>query len=99
MIQLDIQQFTEIIFNNSTGNYNLFSLYIQEDKLQLNGINMEMKSLCKQPLPIVRFYSHAADEDNEGVKGKELRIEPRLKHAPIRGILYSINKNFNNYIN
>lgn len=46
---------------------------------------MEMKSLSKQPLPIVRFYT--PDEENDGVKGKELRIEPRLKHSTIRGIL------------
>lgn len=66
---------TQIIIN---------SFFIQEDKLQLNGINMEMKSLSKQPLPIVRFYT--SDEDNEGIKGKEVRIEPRLKHSAIRGI-------------
>lgn len=47
-----------------------------------------MKSLNKQPLPIVRFYT--PDEDNEGLKGKELRIEPRLKHLPMRGIYYLI---------
>lgn len=46
-----------------------------------------MKSLSKQPLPIVRFYT-PADEDNEGLKGKELRIEPRLKHSAIRGIFF-----------
>jgi len=69
--------------------YNLFLHHIQEDKLQLNGINMEMKSLSKQPLPIVRFYT-PADEDNESLKGKELRIEPRLKHSAIRGIFFSI---------
>jgi len=50
---------------------------------------MEMKSLSKQPLPIVRFYT--PDEDNDGIKGKELRIEPRLKHSAIRGI-YFLNK-------
>jgi hypothetical protein len=46
-----------------------------------------MKSLSqsiKQPLPMVRFYT--TDEDSDGVKGKELRIEPRLKHSTIRGI-------------
>lgn len=46
-----------------------------------------MKSLnqsIKQPLPIVRFYT--TDEDSDGVKGKELRIESRLKHSTIRGI-------------
>jgi len=48
---------------------------------------MEMKSLSKQPLPIVRFYT-PVDEDNEGLKGKELRIEPRLKHSAIRGISF-----------
>lgn len=74
-----------------TDSYNLFLLYIQEDKLQLNGINMEMKSLCKQPLPVVRFYT-PSDEDNEGLKGKELRIEPRLKHSAIRGIYFFNNK-------
>lgn len=43
-----------------------------------------MKSLSKQPImPIVRFYT--PDEDSDGVKGKELRIEPRLKHSAIRG--------------
>lgn len=67
--------------------YNIFLHHIQEDKLQLNGINMEMKSLSKQPLPIVRFYT-PADEDSEGLKGKELRIEPRLKHSAIRGIYF-----------
>lgn len=46
---------------------------------------MEMKSLSKQPLPVVRFYT-PTDEDNESLKGKELRIEPRLKHSAIRGI-------------
>ncbi|KAF0752336.1 neurexin-4 [Aphis craccivora] len=64
---------------------------VKEDKLQLNGINMEMKSLCKQPLPVVRFYT-PADEDNESLKGKELRIEPRLKHSAIRGYLNKIDK-------
>lgn len=47
---------------------------------------MEMKSLSKQPLPIVRFYT--PDEDNDSIKGKELRIEPRLKHSTIRGYIY-----------
>jgi len=51
---------------------------------------MEMKSLGKQPLSIVRFYT-PADEDKEGEKGKELWIEPRLKHSAIRGI-YIFNK-------
>lgn len=51
---------------------------------------MEMKSLSKQPLPIVRFYT-PTDEDSEGLKGKELRIEPRLKHLATRGI-YFFNK-------
>jgi len=69
--------------------YDLFLLNIQEDKLQLNGLSMEMKSLSKQPLPIVRFYT--PDEDNDGLKGKELRIEPRLKDSAIRGI-YFFNK-------
>lgn len=48
-----------------------------------------MKTLSKQPLPIVRFYT--PDEDNDGLKGKELRIEPRLKHSAIRG-KYFFNK-------
>lgn len=61
-------------------------IHIQEDKLQLNGINIELKSLNKQPLPIVRFYT--PDEDSDGIKGKELRIEPRLKHSTIRGSIY-----------
>lgn len=47
---------------------------------------MEMKSLSKQPLTIVRFYT--SDEDNDSIKGKELRIEPRLKHSTIRGICF-----------
>lgn len=42
-----------------------------------------MKSINKQPLPIVRFYT--PNEDNDGLEGKELRIEPRLKHSTIRG--------------
>lgn len=44
---------------------------------------MEMKSLNKQPLPVFRFFT--PDEDDDGVKVKELRIEPRLKHSTIRG--------------
>lgn len=64
----------------------IFSQFVlsQDDKLQLNGINMEMKSLSKQPMSIVRFYT--PDEDNENVKGKESRTEPRLKHLAIRGV-------------
>jgi len=62
--------------------------FIQEDKLQLNGINIEMKSLSKQPLPSVRFYT--PDDDNENIKVKELRIEPRLKHSSIRGKYFQI---------
>lgn len=49
---------------------------------------MEMKSLSIQPLPVVRFYT--SSEDSDGIKGKELRIESRLKHSTIRGIF----KNF-----
>lgn len=51
---------------------------------------MEMKSLNKQPLPVVRFYT--PDEDSDGIKGKELRIEPRLKHSAIRGTRFFIEK-------
>lgn len=47
-----------------------------------------MKSLNKQPLPIIRFYT--PEEDNDSIKGKELRIEPRLKHLNIRGIYFII---------
>lgn len=51
---------------------------------------MEMKSIHKQPLPIVRFYTPEADNDN--IKGKEMRIEPRLKHSNIRGINLVVSK-------
>lgn len=50
---------------------------------------MEMKSLKKQPLPVFRFFT--PDEGNDGVKGKELQIEPRLKHSTIRGRYYTFN--------
>jgi len=46
-----------------------------------------MKSLSKQPLPSVRFYT---PDDDENVKVKEIRIEPRLKHSSIRGKYFQI---------
>lgn len=53
---------------------------------------MEMKSLSKQPIPIVRFYT--PDEDTDCIKGKEPRTEPRLKHSTIRGIHFFMFESF-----
>ncbi|XP_050531839.1 axotactin isoform X2 [Daktulosphaira vitifoliae] len=55
------------------------------DDKQVNGITLEMKTLSKQPLPTLRFY--APPEENDGIKAKEFRIEPRFKHSTIRGYL------------